>query len=151
VLEIGCGHGVAVALACDRLDGGTITAIDRSPKMIAMAERRNRHHVAAGTATFLLTPLADARLPAAAFDVAFAVHVDLVRAGSARELAVVRRALAPGGRLTLVMQPPGARTADAFAERAAAALPEAGFRVERVLRKDVAGAPAVAVTAGRVP
>src|SRR3954447_18995544 len=50
VLEIGCGHGVAVSLVCERLTTGTITAIDRSLKMIEMATRRNRKHVDAGRA-----------------------------------------------------------------------------------------------------
>jgi len=42
LLEIGCGHGVAVSLVCERLDGGRVMAIDRAPKMMAMAKRRNR-------------------------------------------------------------------------------------------------------------
>src|SRR5215510_9923898 len=62
LLEIGCGHGVAVSLVCERLTTGTITAIDRSPKMIEMATRRNREHVEAGRAVLEAVALEDADL-----------------------------------------------------------------------------------------
>ena len=41
VLEIGCGHGVAVTLICQRLTSGSVLAVDRSQTMIDMARRRN--------------------------------------------------------------------------------------------------------------
>jgi hypothetical protein len=45
VLEIGCGHGVAATFVCERLEDGHLTAIDRSPKMIEGAKRRNAGYI----------------------------------------------------------------------------------------------------------
>src|ERR687894_3293094 len=59
VLEIGCGHGVAATLVCERLDGGHLTAVDRSPRMIQAATRRNAAYVTAGKAEFLVATLED--------------------------------------------------------------------------------------------
>src|SRR5262245_19830204 len=75
LLEVGCGHGVAVSLVCERLTTGTITAIDRSPKMIEMATRRNREHVDAGRALFEAIALEDADLGDRRFDKVFAFNV----------------------------------------------------------------------------
>src|SRR5262245_166619 len=75
LLEIGCGHGVAVSLICERLTTGTITAIDRSPKMIEMARRRNREHVDAGRAELEAVALEDADLGEQRFDKVFAFNV----------------------------------------------------------------------------
>jgi len=75
LLEVGCGHGVAVSLVCERLTTGTITAIDRSPKMIEMATRRNREHVEAGRAVLETVALEDADLGDRRFDKVFAFNV----------------------------------------------------------------------------
>src|SRR5438093_317125 len=75
VLEVGCGHGVAVSLVCERLTSGRITAIDRSKKMIEMAARRNREHVAGGRAVLKAAALEKADFGDERFDKVFAFNV----------------------------------------------------------------------------
>src|SRR3954452_10562157 len=74
-LEVGCGRGVAASLVCERLTTGTITAIERSPKMIEMATRRNREHGDAGRAVLEPIALEDAALGDRRFDKIFAFNV----------------------------------------------------------------------------
>ncbi|HET8949784.1 MAG TPA: class I SAM-dependent methyltransferase [Solirubrobacteraceae bacterium] len=99
VLEIGCGHGVAATLVCERLDGGAYTAVDRSPKMVEAARRRNQEHVAAGRAEFLVMALEALELGERRFDVIFAARVGLFHREPERARALAERWLAPGGRL----------------------------------------------------
>ena len=96
VLEIGCGHGVAATYVLER--GARLTAIDRSPKMIEAAARRNAAYVAAGTAEFLVAQLEELDLGDRRFDKVLAVRVSLVD----REPELAERWLAPGGRLVSV-------------------------------------------------
>jgi ubiquinone/menaquinone biosynthesis C-methylase UbiE len=100
VLEIGCGHGVAATLVCERLGtAGAYTAVDRSPKMIAAAERRNALHVAAGRAEFLVMALEALDLGERRFDVIFAARVGLFAREPQRAHTLADKWLAPGGRL----------------------------------------------------
>jgi SAM-dependent methyltransferase len=150
LLEIGCGHGVAVSLVCERLDGGHILAIDRSPTMIQVAARRNADHVAAGRASFQVASLHEADLGDARFDKVFAIHVGVfLRGRPARELEVVGRHLAAGGRFYLMWQPLAAREAGETAERLSAVLADHGFTVREVLVHDLEAATAVCVVAGK--
>lgn len=106
VLEIGCGHGVAATFVCERLDGGRLTAVDRSPKMIAAAARRNAAHVEAGRAEFLVAQLEHLDLGDRRFDKAFAVRVGIFHREPARARGLVAPYLAPGGTLFTVFDPP---------------------------------------------
>ena len=95
VLEVGCGHGVAVSLVCERLTSGRITAIDRSKKMIEMAARRNREHVAGGRAV-----LKAAALEKADFGDVVKFHWEAVaKDGEAFEVGLNFLVLAADGRL----------------------------------------------------
>ena len=84
-------------LVCERLVGGRLTAVDRSAKMIAAAERRNAEYVEDGRAEFLLGELEALDLGERRFDVVFAVRVGLfhrepgTRARARRAVAGARR------------------------------------------------------------
>jgi len=106
VLEIGCGHGVAATLVCERLDGGHLTAIDRSPKMIEAATHRNAAYVEGGTAEFLVATLEDLDLAERRFDTIFAVRVGLFYREPERANGLAARWLAPGGRSFAFFDPP---------------------------------------------
>jgi ubiquinone/menaquinone biosynthesis C-methylase UbiE len=106
VLEIGCGHGVAATHVCERLGQGRLTAVDRSAKMIAAAERRNAAHVAAGRAEFLVAELEALDLGDRRFDLVFAVRVGLFHREPERADALLRPWLAPGGRVLSFFDPP---------------------------------------------
>ena len=109
VLEIGCGHGVAATLVCERLEGGHLTGIDRAAKMIAAATRRNRAFVEAGKAEFLVATLEDLDLGDRRFDKIFAVRVGLFHREPERARGLAERWLAPGGALLFFFDPPVSR------------------------------------------
>src|SRR5919112_1600368 len=101
LLEVGCGHGVAVSLICQRLTTGTITAIDRSAKMIEMATRRNREHVDAGRAVLEAVALEDADLGDRRFEKVFAFNVAPFWRQPEAALGAVRERLAGDGAVYL--------------------------------------------------
>jgi ubiquinone/menaquinone biosynthesis C-methylase UbiE len=73
VLEIGCGHGVAATIVCQRLQGGRLTAVDRSN--IEAAKRRNAKEITAGRAEFIVGNLEQLDVGDRRFDKIFAVRV----------------------------------------------------------------------------
>jgi len=111
VLEIGCGHGVAATLVCERLEGGHLTAVDRSPKMIQAATRRNAAYIQAGRAEFLVAALEDLDLGNRRFDRIFAVRVGLFDREPRRARGIVETWLAPGGAIFAFSDSPSERRA----------------------------------------
>lgn len=133
VLEIGCGRGVAVALLCDRLTTGTVTAVDRSATAVEGARRRNREAVETGKAVFQIRSLADADFAAGSFDRVLAVNVNLFWTGPAdAELAALRHWLAPGGLLCLCWEPPDGGRAGEIEEKVGRAVAAHGFETTTV-------------------
>ena len=109
VLEIGCGQGVAATFVCERLEGGHLTAVDRSRKMIAAATRRNAEYVECGRAEFLVATLEDLDLGDHRFDKIFAVRVGLFDRDPTRARALAESWLAPGGSLFTFFDAPSRR------------------------------------------
>ena len=106
VLEIGCGHGIAATMICERLGGGKLTAVDRSPKMIAAAMRRNAEYVADGRAEFLVADLEEMKLGERRFDKVLTVRVALFDREPERARHLVAPWLAPGGRVHAIYDTP---------------------------------------------
>lgn len=131
ILEIGCGHGVLLSLLADRLTSGTITALDRSDKMVAAATKRNAHHIASGKAIIRQAELSAADFKGRLFDKIVAVRVNVFWMDPARELAAVRRLLEPSGLLYLFFDPPSPAQAEPIAAKLMANLEGNGFRVVR--------------------
>ncbi len=146
ILEVGCGHGVAVSLVCERLERGRITAVDRSPKMIQMAAKRNA--TCADKARFITASIEDADLGEEIYDTVFAIHVAALHTpGNALE--AVARHLAPGGLLYLFHAPgwKKARDAELFAPDLSDALETAHFTGEKTLVREVGSGFASCVVA----
>ncbi len=144
ILEIGCGHGIAVSLIAPELKSGSITAIDVSPTMIDKAVKRNENNEAA----FITGTLANADLPERQFDKVFAFNVNLFHKNPGEELQFIRRCLAPNGALYVFHQPPptdSLQVAQGFADAIAAQLKKNNFKVKDVLLKKLAPSPCVCV------
>ncbi len=99
-------------MICERLAGGNgrLTAIDRSPKMIEAAARRNAAFVKAGTAEFLMMALEELDLGDRRFDVVLAVRVGLFDRDPRRAGALVEPWFEPDGRLHTSFDPPSRAT-----------------------------------------
>jgi trans-aconitate methyltransferase len=152
LLEIGCGTGVAVSLVCEKLGGGTITAIDRSAKMIESASKRNAHHVASGVASFQIASPEEADLGDARFDKIFAINVGVFwRPQPVRELQILRDRLAPKGQLFLFHEPPPGSTAPPIAASVPAVLESSGFTVTDALAQDLGRTRIGCIIAGDRP
>jgi SAM-dependent methyltransferase len=147
VLEIGCGHGRAVPLVCEKLARGKLTAIDRSAKMIAAAQKRNQALVAEGKVEFETVALADADFGRQRFSKIFAINVNLFWIDLAEELPVVRRLLRPDGVLYLFYEPPSPAQMKPLAAKLAHHLESGGFVIEKTMNGQGSSARCLCVMA----
>ncbi len=127
ILEVGCGHGVAVSMMCSQITTGHVLAIDRSAAMAEMATRRNSACIAAGKASIQAGSLLDVDLGPHPFDRVLAINVpDLTRSP---EIDRVTSRLSSGGELHFVMQSPPGRTLEVGAAKIGDALEQHNLTV----------------------
>lgn len=107
ILEIGCGHGVAASLVCEKLSAGHYVGIDRSLKMVAAATKRNVGFVDAGQAKFVVSTLESYDPGQERFDKVLAMKVRFFHDKPAEAIRLVQHWLAPNGRLFVQDDEPG--------------------------------------------
>ena len=128
VLEIGSGSGAAAQLVCEALALGTLLAIDSSETAVRRTAERNDAHIRSGRLTVAAQELASLDAGDDAFDVAFAVNVNLFWTRDATaELGVLARVLRPGGALHLCYDGGPAGTAGKAIQPVRRALAGSGF------------------------
>jgi cyclopropane fatty-acyl-phospholipid synthase-like methyltransferase len=129
LLEVGCGHGIALSMVAERLKSGRILGIDRSAKMIAAASKRNAAAIAAGKVMVRTGTFDKVDLGADPFDSVLAINVILFARDAAGELARIRERLKRRGRLYLFYESPSRVHSRAFLVDGGATLAKAGFVV----------------------
>ena len=101
-LELGCGSGRLLAQVAARAHRGFVTGIDPSPLMVRHARFRNRRLIERGRAEIEVGASSDlSRFPERRFQKVYGLHVVYFWESPLRDLAEIRRVLAPGGRLLL--------------------------------------------------
>jgi SAM-dependent methyltransferase len=146
VLEVGCGHGVAATLVCERLARGSFVGLDRSRKMVDAATKRNQRFVDAGRATFAEVELGVTPFEESGFDVIFAMRVAAFWTDAAT-LDGAKRALGRKGTLYLFLDSPSGAVPKATLERVRSTLDAGGFAVAEETSARVDGGVATAVVA----
>jgi SAM-dependent methyltransferase len=141
ILEVGCGHGLATGLVCAGLKSGHLTAIDRSPAMVAACRKRNSVAVAGGKLTVIAGGFEDTAFPQG-YDKVFAVNVDFPLHKDERWARKLAEVLKPHGIAVLVLEAPAAATANRFAMAAKTALDNQGFAAEIVAGPGMVGVQA---------
>ncbi len=151
VLEIGCGPRAAMKRIVTTYKDVFVVCVDASEEAAGEAWRRNARAIKAGRAMLVRTDIARA-LPAFAvlFARAVAVNAAIPDDKAADILKVVRKSLAPGGKLAVAVQPPEKEASEAYVRLLGKdlrrQLEAAGFATVRLHEKTLGSAAAVCVT-----
>ncbi len=101
VLEVGCGHGRAIARIAGVLSTGHVVGLDPSATMVGIARRHNRDLVARGTVRIEQGDAAALPHADASFDRILATHTVYFWPDLGRVARELRRVLRPHGQLVL--------------------------------------------------
>jgi SAM-dependent methyltransferase len=101
VLEVGCGHGRALARIAGLLSTGSVVGVDPSETMIRLAVRHNRKFIAHQKVRIVKGEAADLPYREATFDRVLTTHTVYFWRDLAAVLSELRRVLKPGGHLVI--------------------------------------------------
>ncbi|MFO1183255.1 MAG: methyltransferase domain-containing protein [Bauldia sp.] len=155
ILEVGCGPGVALGAAAARALSGETTGLDRSATMLQQAARRNRAAIAAGRLKLVEGSVERVSEWPGRFDKIFSVNVVQFFAERQAALALLAKALRPGGTLVTTYMPRHRGADRDSALRMAAEisghLSAAGLRDIRTEELPLGPVPAIAVIGRAAP
>lgn len=106
VLELGCGPGWALSLACELAREGRVVGVDHSATMLSQARKRNRGAIARGTLRLIEADVA--ALPdelGGPFDRVYSSNVVGFLSEPAAVFAMLRKQMAPGGLIATTWLP----------------------------------------------
>lgn len=151
ILEIGCGPDAAMKRIVKTRKDVFVAGVDALETAIEQARRKNARAIRAGRAMLVRTDIARG-LPAfaAPFARAVAVNAALPDDKAADILKVVRKALAPGGRIAVAVRPTEKEASEAYVrllgKELRRQLEAAGFATVRLHEKVLGSSAAVCVT-----
>lgn len=122
VLEVGCGPGVAVAMASEIASAGFVLGVDHSEVMVRQARRRNERAIGEGRVDIRLASVSTLPRAEKPFDRIVSINSVGFWTDPVARLRELRARLAPGGRLALTVQPRGAGADEAAVGRVEARL-----------------------------
>jgi cyclopropane fatty-acyl-phospholipid synthase-like methyltransferase len=134
VLEIGCGAGLLAELITALLSTGRLTAIDSSASMTRKAEKRNQAAISNGKLTLLTKPFIEMG-SRQQFNKIVAFNVNFFWKNSEDELTLLRKLLAPDGKLFVFYQTPSGID-QTLMKKIEAMLTSNGFNIDRKLVED---------------
>jgi SAM-dependent methyltransferase len=147
VLDIGTGHGRALAEIAARTPRGLVTGVDPSELMVQIARSRNARLIRSGRVRVEQGEVARLSFPEATFDKVMSVHVLYFWPDLGGSLKEIMRVLKPGGELALVFR-------SAESTRAAASFPPEIYhfpsQAEVMTSLDAAGFNAIEIGANGV-